>query len=95
MLWRMTSVMTLFLYVAFAPAFGFTHHHDSEDHADNGHSSHCVACAWQLNATADVPSVSVLPSAPIKLGSSPVAATPSLPAEVALSAPARAPPVTA
>jgi hypothetical protein len=95
MLWQMTTVMALSLYVVLATAFGFTHHHDSEDHTVHGHSSHCVACVWQLSATAEVPSVSELPSAPIKYGRSSVVTTSSLPAEVDPSAPARAPPVTA
>jgi hypothetical protein len=48
--WRLMTVLLCVLYVAVACGFGLLH-----DHHDSAAKQHCAACAWLINAVADVP----------------------------------------
>jgi hypothetical protein len=58
---RFTNVVVCLLYLSVALVFGVVHHHHNDGPLGDHHD--CAACAWHLNAAADVPWV-----APITFG---------------------------
>ena len=56
MLRRLTALMVVMLHLGMITGPGLVHHHEDGD-ADH---SHCLACHWQLSATADAPVITPL-----------------------------------